>query len=145
MSFQFSLSPVLWLRGVVQEREERLLQQILQEIAATTELLDDVAAEMAAAAAARSSDHEIASNAAHLQAWYEHVESLRFRRRDLEQKIAKLEELREKQMLVYQAAQRDHQMLDDMREQGQAQYDALSARREQRILDDRFGSQRARR
>jgi flagellar export protein FliJ len=144
MGFEFALSPVLSLREVVEEREERLLLQIIQEIAATTESIDGVNADLAAADAVRRAELAKPSNGALLRAWYAHVEDLRQRRREFEQKVAKLEELREKQRQAYQTAHRDRQMLDEMRDREQATYDNMTARREQSSLDDSFAAQRAR-
>lgn len=145
MSFEFALSPVLWLREVVEEREERLLLRIVKEIAALTESVDGVDAELAAADAARRAELARPSNGACLRAWYAHIEELRERRGGFEQKIKQLEELRDKQMQVYQTARRDRQMLDEMRDQQQAAYESSTARREQSTIDDRFGAQHARR
>jgi flagellar export protein FliJ len=145
MAFEFALSPVLWLREVVEEREERLLLRIVKEIAALDELIDGVDAELAAANATRRADLARPSNGAHLRAWYAHIEDLRHRRGDYEQKIKQLEELRDKQMQVYQTARRDRQMLDEMRYQERAAYENLAARHEQSTVDDSFGAQHARR
>lgn len=145
MGFEFALSPVLWLREIVEEREEQLLLRILKEIAATAESIDGLDAELAAAEAHRRTELAKASNGAHLRAWYAHIEALRQRRREFEEKLKKLEELRDKQKQAYQAARRDREMLDGMRNKERAAYDTLSARREQSGLDDSFAAQRGQR
>lgn len=145
MAFQFALSPVLWLREIAEEREEKLLQRILKEIVAATELIDRVEAELAAADAARRAELARRCDGVHLLAWYEHIEELRRKRSGFAQRLEKLEELRCKQMQAYTAARSSRQILDQMRDRERAVYDGVAARREQSRLDDSFGSRRARR
>ncbi len=145
MGFQFALSPVLWLREVAEEREEKLLQRILKEIAGAAELIEGVDAELAAADAARRIELASRCDGVHLQAWYEHIEGLRRNRSGFAQRLEKLEELRGKQMQAYTAARSSRQILDAMRDRERAIYDAVTVRREQSRLDDSFGARRARR
>ena len=145
MGFHFALSPVLWLREIAEEREEKLLQRILKEIAGTAELIDGVNAELAAADAARCAELARRCDGVHLQAWYEHIEELRRKRSGFAQTLEKLEDLRGKQMQAYTAARSSRQILDAMRDRERAIYDDVAARREQSRLDDSFGAQRARR
>jgi len=42
MGFQFSLDTVLQVRGILEEQEERMLQNILREIAQTREALAQI-------------------------------------------------------------------------------------------------------
>jgi flagellar export protein FliJ len=144
MSYHFPLSPVLWLRGTAEEREERLLQNIHQEIALTAEQLNTATAEIAASEAGRGREVARHCSGIHLHTWYEHLEELRQRRKELEERMEKLEELRAKQMIAYQAARRDREMLDELHNQKRAAYEADAARREQSRLDDTFGAQYAR-
>ena len=145
MSYHFPLSPVLWLREVVEEREERLLKNIQQEITSTAGQLAAIATELAGADADRRDEVASSRSGMHLHAWYEHIEALRQKRRELEQRLEKLGELRGRQMVAYQAARRDREMLDQLHGEGLAAHETDSARREQSTLDDTFGAQRARR
>ena len=145
MSYSFPLSSVLWLRGVVEEREERLLQNIQREIASTAEQLNAAATEIAGAEAGRGKETATQCSAIHLHLWYEHLEVLRQRRKELEERMEKLEELRGKQMIAYQAARRDREMLDELHSQERAAFEADAARREQGRLDDMYGAQCGRR
>ncbi len=145
MSYHFSLSPVLWLRNVVEEREERLLQNIQREIALTAEHLNAAVAEISGSEASRSRETARQCSGIHLHAWYEHLEALRQKRKELEERMEKLEELRGKQMIAYQAARRDREMLDELHSQERTAYEADAARREQSRLDDTFGAQYVRR
>lgn len=145
MAFQFALSPVLWLRELAEEREEKLLQRILKEIAATEELIDEADAELAAANKARRAELARRCDGVHLLAWYEHIEELRRKRSGFAQKLEKLDELRDKQMQAYTAARSSRQILDRMRDRERAVYDGVAGRREQSRLDDSFGARRARR
>ena len=68
MSFQFSLATVLRVRGIVEEREERLLQEILYEIAQAREAIAAIVAQLAESDANRHADVSKPSTAMHLHA-----------------------------------------------------------------------------
>lgn len=145
MSYNFPLSSVLWLREVVEEREERLLKNIQQEITSTVDQLSSLATEFAGADADWLGTMSNSCRGIHLHARYEQLEALRQRRKELEQRLEKLEELRGKQLAAYQLARRDREMLDGLHDQGLAAYATDMAKREQSTLDDTFGAQHARR
>jgi len=144
MAFQFSLAAVLRVRGIVEEREERLLQQILYEIAQATESLTTTATELMGSDASRSADLFKVFSGRHLHASYAEVEQLKLRRSELEDRIEKLEMLRDKQMIAYQAARRSREMLTDMQEEKRGAYESDVARREQKTLDDNYIARRGR-
>lgn len=137
MAFDFSLHSVLKVRTLVEEREERLLQLILQEVATTRHAIENTAQRLGEA---RQADSSRAFAATDLQARYAEVEQLRQARCDLESRLAKLEQLRDVQMAKYSAARREREMLTDMREQQREAYDQQQAKSEQSVLDDTFSA-----
>ena len=58
--------------------------------------------------------------------------------------IQKREEARDRQLIIYEAARRNREMLTDMREKKRAAYDAETNKREQKALDDNYISRRGR-
>ncbi|MDQ2925803.1 MAG: flagellar FliJ family protein [Acidobacteriota bacterium] len=142
MAFQFSLATVLRIRGVVEDREERLLQRIQQELSQTRQALAQADGEIAESNASRRTQLFVPSTGTNVHAAYGGIEQLKFSRQTLETQLAKLEELKEVQLNVYRAARRDREMLADMRDRKRSLYDSDIARREQHALDDNFIARR---
>jgi flagellar FliJ protein len=144
MAFQFSLATVLRVRGVLEEREERMLQKILFEISQTLEAIARTDAEIAGSDASRRTDVFKPFIGRNFHASYGEVKELRQSRKDLELQIEKLEQLRDRQLIVYEGARRNREMLTDMREAKRGAYESDVARREQKTLDDNFIARRGR-
>jgi len=79
-----------------------------------------------------------------VQAYYGEVKELQQRRKNLEGRIQKLELARDVQLIVYEAARRDREMLTDMYEKNRAAYDSDMSKREQKTLDDNYIARRGR-
>jgi flagellar FliJ protein len=144
MSFQFSLATVLRVRGILEEQEERLLQKILFEITQTREALAQTDAAIIGSDAARQDDLFKPFMGRNFHASYGEVEELKQNRERLAEQIAKLEQLRDQQLKVYENARRNREMLTDMREEKRTAYDSDIARLEQKTLDDNFIARRGR-
>jgi flagellar FliJ protein len=144
MGFQFSLATVLRVRGILEEQEERMLQRILFEIGQTREALASTGSALEAADAARREDVFKPIIGRTLHASYGEIEELKQNKKDLEEKIGKLEQLRDQQLKIYEKARRNREMLTDMREEKRSAYDSEVARLEQKTLDDVFISRRGR-
>ena len=142
MAFQFSLATVLRVRGIVEEREERMLQKILFEISQTLEGLARTKAEIAGSDASRSADTFKPSLGYNLHASYGEVKELMQSREDLAQQIKKLERLRDGQLVIYEQARRNREMLTDMREEKRSAYEFEVGRSEQKTLDDNYIARR---
>jgi flagellar export protein FliJ len=144
MAFQFSLDTVLRVRGIVEEREERLLQKILFEIAQTLESIAGIDAEIAKADASRNAEIFMPSIGHNLHASYGDLKSLKQRRLELAGNVEKLEGLRDRQFIVYAEARRNREMLTDMLEEKRGLYNGLLARSEQKTMDDNYIARRGR-
>lgn len=144
MAFQFSLAQVLRVREVLEEREERTLQQILVELAQSRECLADTVSEIAKTDDSRRSNILKPYMGLHIHAIYGEAEQLKKKRMEIESRIEKLEVLRERQLAAYDVARRNREMLTDMREEKCGVYEALASRREQKIVDDNYISRRGR-
>ena len=144
MAFQFSLGSVLKVRGIVEEREERLLQKILFEIAQAVEAVERIDAEIERTDESRSSEIFRKMSGHHLHASYEKVNQLKQEKKNVIGQIEKLVQLRDRQFIAYAGARRDREMLTDMREEKRNVYDIGLARSEQKILDDYYIARRGR-
>lgn len=144
MAFQFPLATVLRVRGILEEREERLLQKILFEISQTVENLARTDAEIAGSDASRREDIFKPFIGYNLHAAYGEVKQLKQSRKELEEQISKLEQLRDRQLIAYEGARRNREMLTDMHSEQRSVYDSDAARREQKALDDNYIARRGR-
>jgi flagellar export protein FliJ len=144
MGFHFSLASVLRVRGVVEGQEERLLQQILCEIAQTTEKVAEIEVQIEELNALREASVSKPTAGYLLHASYGEVKALKQFKKEQEEKLVKLEELRLRQIKVWEAARRNREMLTDMRESQKSLYDVEILRSEQRKLDDNYIARRGR-
>ena len=144
MAFHFSLETVLRVRKIAEDREERLLSQILQQMAECRQSLADLASRRATLLRERERALEAKTSAAELivlQAQARVVEGLE---ESGKQHLASLEKLRVQQMRVYETAYGNRKLLATMREQQLDSFRAEQARAEQKEMDDRFAAASAR-
>lgn len=144
MGFQFSLASVLKVRGIQEEREERVLQQILFEISQTRDELVRTDQEIAQSSETRIADLQKPVLGLDIHASYGAIKLLKQYRKELQAQIEKLNELKEKQLKIYEAARRNREMLSEMEDTKRSVYDLEMARAEQRTLDDNFVARRGR-
>jgi flagellar FliJ protein len=144
MAFNFPLATVLRVRGILEEREERLLQKILFEINQSFESLAKIDSEIAGSDASRNEDIFKPFFGHNLHASYGEVKALKQRRKEFEEQIIKLEELRDRQIIVYEGARRSREMLTDMHDEQRSVFDSDTSRREQKTLDDNYIARRGR-
>jgi flagellar export protein FliJ len=144
MAFKFSLGSVLRVRGIVEEREERMLQSIQLELSRAQESLARTEAEIEGSDASRQAEVFKAFLGHNLHASYGEVKQLKETREVLVERIEKLKQLRDRQVVVYQQARRNREMLTDMREEKRSEYDSDVARDAQKTLDDNYIARRGR-
>jgi flagellar FliJ protein len=144
MAFHFSLGTVLRVRGILEEQEERMLQKIQAEITQTVEAIKRLDTQIAGSDASRRSEVSKLSLGRNLHASYQEVKELKHLRDELEDRAAKLEQLRVRQLLVYDAARRDREMLTEMQEAKRTAYETGMARTAQKTIDDNYNARRGR-
>ena|SRR6266851_4761669 len=144
MAFHFSLATVLRVRAIIEEREEGILQKILFDISKVFDDLERIDAQTEEADNSRHAEVLKPCIGLDVHASYGEVKELKQRRKDFEDKIQKLEEARDRQLTIYEAARRNREMLTDMREKKRTAYDAEMNKREQKTLDDNYISRRGR-
>jgi flagellar FliJ protein len=144
MAFKFPLATVLRVRGIIEEREEGILQKILFDISQTFDGLERIEAQIATSDATRLAGFLKPSFGHDLHASYGEMKHLKQCRKELEAQIQKLEQARDVQLLIYEAARRDREMLTDMRQKKRNAYESDMSRSEQKTLDDNYNARRSR-
>jgi flagellar export protein FliJ len=144
VAFHFSLATVLRVRVIIEEREEGILQRILFNISKVFDDLERIHTQIEEADESRHAEILKPCIGLDVHACYDQVKELKQHRKDLEDKIQKLEEARDKQLAVYEAARRNREMLTDMREKKRTAYETEMNKREQKTLDDNYISRRGR-
>ncbi|HEY0309028.1 MAG TPA: hypothetical protein VGB94_12775 [Acidobacteriaceae bacterium] len=138
MPYKFSLATVLRFRMMREEREERMLQQILQKITQTLQTIVEIDAGIARLHAARAGEFSNPTTGKKIQTAYADVSDLQQSRKELEAQLEQLEQLKDRQLAVYAEARRDREMLTGMHNQQREVYTLDLVRREQMILDDNY-------
>jgi flagellar export protein FliJ len=145
MAFKFSLATVLRLREIAEDREERLLMQIRQQMAQSQQELADLDARCIAVIAQRESELKDQIPATELQDSYMQISVLEERKKIVREHLTKLEMLRIQQMKVYETAHRNREVIEQIREEKLELFRRDQVRREQHDMDDNFAARKARR
>ncbi len=144
MAFQFSLAVVLRVRESVEEREECALQSIQLEVTRTQNQIEELNVAIGGAHRARENALRQAISGGQLHSLLWEEQAVEQQVCLFQGKLRELEQERDKQMKVYQAAHRDCEMLIDMRKKQRDIYDREWLRAEQKRLDDIFMTRRHR-
>jgi flagellar export protein FliJ len=142
MAFRFSLATVLRLREIAEEREERLLGQILQQIAQATQVIADLQAQRVHLIRQREADLQNQMSAAELHMSYTQLRALEDKQKPAAQHLTQLENLRIQQLKIYEAAHRNRELLTGMREEQLDTHRLEQTKVEQSVMDDNFISRR---
>jgi flagellar FliJ protein len=140
MAFRFSLATVLRVREIAEEREERLLTQILGQIAKTRQELNDLKAQVDMLLRRSETELTTSISAAQLHITYGQMRALELMQKDVAEQLAKLETLRDQQMKIYAAARQNREVLSALREDQIERYRYLLSRQEQALMDDNFSA-----
>jgi hypothetical protein len=143
MAFEFTLQAVLRARIIIEEREERLLQKILIEIAQCMRESARLDAEMERVNAERKNTVLQSSLGRTLHGQYGEMQELKRVRDLLAGQVDKFEELKDIQLRVYYTARQNRELLTEMRLTKRNAYDTDLAHREQSTLDDNFIARRS--
>jgi flagellar export protein FliJ len=144
MAFQFSLAAVLRVRESIEEREECTLQSIQLEVASTRHQIEELSARIGGAHRTREKALQQTISGGHLHTLLWEEQAAEQRLRSMLGQLQVLEQARDKQMKVYQAAHREREMLTDIRKRQKDIYEREWLREEQKRLDDIFMARRHR-
>jgi flagellar export protein FliJ len=142
MAFRFSLATVLRLREIAEEREERLLGQILQQIAQAVQMISDLETQRTNLIRQRETDLQSQMSAAELHISYAQLRALEDKQKQAREHLTKLETLRMQQLKVYEAAHQNRELLTGMREEQLDAHRLEQTKLEQSVMDDNFISRR---
>ena len=144
MAFRFPLATVLRVRESVEEREERALQRIQLEIARARRQIEELSAAITNAHLAREEALRRPVPASHLHTMLADAQAAVEKKKTILHALHTLEQQRDQQMKIYQAAHRDREMLTDMQDQQLNAYQQEQSRAQQKNLDDIFIARRQR-
>ena len=145
MAFKFSLATVLRLREIAEDREERLLMQIRQQMAQSHHELAELDARCIALIAQRESELTNQIPAASVQGSYMQISVLEARKKGVREHLIALEALRVQQLKVYEKAHQNREVIEQIRKEKLEVFQREQVRREQHDMDDNFAARRARR
>jgi flagellar export protein FliJ len=145
MAFKFSLVTVLRLREIAEDREERLLMQIRQQVAQSQHELAELDAQCLALIAERESELTNQIQAASVQNSYMQISVLEARKKGVREHLMALETLRVQQLKVYEKAHQNREVIEQIRKDNLEVFQREQVRREQHDMDDNFAARRARR
>lgn len=144
MGFVFSLAAVLQVRRNAEEREERILGDILREMNQTTQSIQRIDAELTGTIARREAEVEQALAGSHHHISYGRHALLQQTRSELEERLKGWKQLRDRQVAVHQSARIAREMISDLRGRQREAYVSAMSRREQSALDDGYLARRGR-
>ncbi len=143
MAFCFSLATVLRLREVAEAREERLLTQILHQVARQQGELAALAAGRAAVGMERAAALDLRTRAAAVQDLEARLLGIDQAQTHGAEQLLKLEKLRDTQRKHYEAAHCACELLTAMRATQHDLFQNKLARQEQKAMDDNFAARRS--
>jgi flagellar export protein FliJ len=144
MAFRFPLATVRRVRESIERREERALQRIQLEMARVSRQIEELNAGIARSHEAQKQALLQPTPAGHLHSMLWEMQGAIENRTTLLNTLQGLEQQRQKQMKVYQAAHRDHETMISMFKEQRDAYEVEQARAQQKYLDDIFMARRHR-
>ena len=142
MGFRFSLQTVLRMRQIAEQREERAMEEILRKLAQQRQHLSDLARLKAQLVGQCETSLRLKTSAAEMALLQGQIQDLKDKEIKEEKQLAQLEEERQAQMNIYEAAHRDRELLSRMREQQVDEFKRIQTRKQQMQMDDVFSSRR---
>jgi len=138
MTFHFPLHAVLHFRQSVERQQEMRLRAANQLVARVERLIEQVDVRRQELHSTQVKQMSSGMTAVELQFELLCETELLRQRRDLEQQLARLRQLRDQQREIFHQARRARETLEAVRDQQLRLYQKEAARRQQRSLDDLF-------
>ena len=138
MPFRFSLQAVLRCRESFDQRERQRLQLVTRELVKAQQQREDAQRDRARAQSQMKNKLHQGMTAMEMQ-FELACDRARVRRiAALNEQLAKLEDLRRRQLEMFRKAQQQRKILENLRARQLAAYQLIQTRREQQQMDDRF-------
>jgi len=138
MPFHFKLKTLLHFRQSLEHQQELRLRAANQQVARVRHLIEQMDARRKELHNVHSKTLSSGMTAVELQFELLCDSELLRHRRELEQQLARLEQLRDQQREIFHRARQARETLETVRDQQLRLYQKEAARREQRNLDDLF-------
>jgi len=138
MAFRFPLEAVLHFRQSLEHQQELRLRAANQLVARVQGLIQQVEVRREEIRSAQVEELAAGTTAVELQFELLCATELVRQRRELEQQLARLKQLREQQREIFYQARRARETLEAVRDQQLRLYQKKAGRRQQRSLDDLF-------
>ena len=142
MGFQFPLATLLRLREIAEQREERLLGQILNQMVQARQTLADLVVQRRNLIAQRELALQQTTSAFDIMGFYGRMSVIDNLELTGKEHLANLAALREQQMKIYEAAHRNRELLSGMKGEQLEVFRREQTRQEQNAMDDNFSSRR---
>lgn len=142
MGFRFPLGTLLRLREIVEQREERLLGQILNQIVQSRRALADLEVQRRDLIAQREYAVQQRTSAFDIMGSYVLLRQIDDLERTGREHLSKLTTLREQQMKSYETAHRNRELLSRIRVDQLDTFQREQIRQEQSVMDDNHSSRR---
>ena len=140
MRFKFPLASVLRFRESTEKREELALQKAQLEVARVCRYIDNLTARITDVLNARDQVLQKPSPAHHLQNLQAEMDAAVEAKQSLSETLRTLNNRRDEQMKLYQAARAKRQMLSNLLAQHLSAWEQDQLRTEQKQLDDIFAA-----
>jgi flagellar export protein FliJ len=138
MHFHFPLQAVLHYRQSIEHQQELRLRAANQQVVRVQHLIEQTDLRSKELRSMEIKELNSGTTAAELQFGLLCETSLLRQRRELEQQLTRMQQLRNQQRDIFQQARRGRETLESVRDQQLLLYKKDAARREQRSLDDLF-------
>jgi flagellar export protein FliJ len=138
MAFHFKLETVLHFRRSMEHQQELRLRAANQQVARVRHLIEQMDERRKELQGVQAKTLSSGMTAVELQFELLCDTELLRHRRELEQQLARVEQLREQQREIFHRARRARETLEAVRDDQLRLHQKESARREQRNLDDLF-------
>jgi flagellar FliJ protein len=143
MAFRFPLQTLLRLREIAEQREERLLGQILNQVAQSRQILAELSTQRTSLLLMREQAIQQRTSSAEINGYYDRLRTIDELERAGSEQLDKLVSLCDQQAKVYEAAHRQTELLAGMRDDQKEIYLRELDRQEQKMMDDNFSSRRS--
>jgi flagellar export protein FliJ len=138
MPFHFPLQAVLHYRQSMEHQQELKLRAANQQVARVQHLIEQADLRRKELRTMEMEELSSGTTAAELQFGLLRETSLVRQRLELEQQLARVQQLRDQQREIFQQVRRGRETIESVRDQQLILYKKNTARREQRNLDDLF-------
>jgi flagellar export protein FliJ len=140
VAFRFTLEQVLRVRESVERREELMLQRAEAEVAVALRRIEELTEQVVQIGRRREESMKQPLAAFELQSMDAEINATIEERKAMLVTLQTLQNRRDEQRKVYQAAHNGRRMLTDLEEQQRDEYEQEQVRVQQRRLDDLFAA-----